>query len=66
MKTLKRWTTKLLILVLAVLPGACHYNFTGPALWSHQSSYAFETWALMWTACIVLFFLALAFDPDAP
>ncbi len=49
MKPLKR----LAVVSLSLLPSACHYFITGPALWSHNSSAAFEMWLLLWLICIV-------------
>lgn len=38
MKKLKR----LLIILLSFLPAACHVKFTGPLLWGHHTSAAFD------------------------
>jgi hypothetical protein len=51
MKKLKRMAWWLWVPV-ATLPGACHYKFTGPALWAHNSSAAFDVWVGIWIICI--------------
>ena len=47
------------IFLLALLPGACHYTFTSPALYSHNSSSAFDLWLFMWALVIVAPVVAL-------
>lgn len=58
-----RYVKKAMVLMLGCLPGAFHYHFTGPALWSHQSSAAFDLWIFLWFAAIVAFLLALCYAP---
>lgn len=44
----KLWAFKTVLLALSCLPATCHYEFTGPALWSHNSSAAFDAWLFLW------------------
>jgi hypothetical protein len=57
-----------IIVVLGLAPVSCHYAVTGPALWAHQTSYAFEAWLLMWIGGIFLAGLSLyiATRPNEP
>lgn len=54
----KRWLKDILaraiILFVGLAPVSCHYQITAPALWAHQSSYAFEAWLVMWIAAIAI------------
>lgn len=65
---LKLRAFKCLLFVLALLPSACHYTITGPALWSHNSSAAFDAWLFLWALAIVMpivvVFLPLDGDGD--
>lgn len=47
-KRVKLWLFKAGLLVFSLLPASCHYTLTGPALWSHNSSAAFDLWAFLW------------------
>lgn len=57
---------RLAVVALSLLPGACHFTWSGPFLYSHHSSAAFEIWALMWTGCIVLVVGAMCVDLKDP
>lgn len=48
---------KIFIVILSLLPGACHYMYTSPLLWKHTSSAAFDVWIAFW---IIDIFIALA------
>lgn len=50
MKTVYR----ILLVFAALIPGVLHYLYTGPALWSHNSSAAFNAWLCLWVVAIVL------------
>lgn len=54
MQTIKVWAGRAIIMLLGMFPVSCHYHFTAPALWAHQTSYAFEAWLLMWIGGILL------------
>lgn len=56
---------RLAVFVLALLPGACHYQFTAPFFWSHHSSAAFEAWAMGWVVGILLPIVALCLPLSA-
>lgn len=47
----KLWAFKAVLLAVSCLPTACHYGLTGPALWSHNSSAAFDAWLFLWLMC---------------
>ena len=56
---MKRWrewiryvASRTIILFFGLAPASCHYKITGPALWNHSSSYAFEAWLVMWIISI--------------
>jgi len=42
------------LLTLSLLPGACHFTVTGPLLWQHSSSAAFDTWVGLWVFAVAL------------
>lgn len=55
MKTLfKDWLGRAIILAVGLVPASCHYEITGPLLWAHQSSYAFEAWLVMWIISLAI------------
>jgi len=55
------------IFLLTLLPGACHYEFTAPALWAHNSSAAFEAWLACWVVAILLPLAVLFYEePKKP
>lgn len=51
----KRWLLRLIVVMLAIAPGACHFQWTAPILWAHQSSSAFDWFAGFWVLSIVWF-----------
>lgn len=53
---------KLMLFVLALLPSACHYEFTSPALWAHNSSAAFNAWLFLWF-CVIALPISVLFIP---
>lgn len=60
--------TRFILFVLALVPGAIHFLWTGPALWSHNSSSAFDLWLLMWfiaIACPIAILLLPSGEPNA-
>lgn len=59
---------RLAIVLLSLLPGACHFKWSGPFLYSHNSSSAFDLWAVMWLGCIFIVAFALCVDlkPSPP
>jgi hypothetical protein len=42
---------------IGLIPASCHYTVTGPRLWRHTSSAAFDAWVGLWIFAII--FLAL-------
>lgn len=62
LKHLARW----LIVPVSMLPGACHYELTGPALWSHNSSAAFDVWVFFWIVSFALVFWAIVWASMKP
>lgn len=54
-KTIVKWGLRLLALLIAPLPGACHFMWTAPALWAHQSSFAGQWFAGLWVLSITFF-----------
>lgn len=50
MKTKLARAARWLALIPALLPAGCHYAWTGPALWAHNSSAAFDAWLFL---CLV-------------
>jgi hypothetical protein len=57
----KLWFFKAVILALSLLPASCHYLFTGPALWSHNSSAAFDAWMFLWLMSLTAIGVAIWF-----
>jgi heme/copper-type cytochrome/quinol oxidase subunit 2 len=53
------------LFLLALLPGACHYNLTSPALWAHNSSAAFDVWVLLWAGVIAMPIMVLFLPTDS-
>lgn len=53
-KFLAVWIGRAIIVTLGLVPVSCHYEITGPALWNHHSSYAFEAWLVMWIGSILI------------
>lgn len=50
------WAIRIAVILIGILPGACHFYVTAPPLWSHQSSAAFSWWLLLWIISIGIFF----------
>jgi hypothetical protein len=48
------WAKMIGVMVVALIPGACHLTLTGPILWTHNSSRAFDTWVSFWIIDIML------------
>lgn len=46
--------TRTILFVLALGPGIINYMWLSPALWSHNSSAAFEMWMFLWFCSIAL------------
>lgn len=44
---------------LSIFPGACHFKVTGPALWGHNSSAAFDAWVGLWVLSMAAFVWAI-------
>lgn len=63
---MKKIIFKGVLFLLFLLPAACHYEFTGPALWSHNSSAAFDAWLFLWAMAIAAPILILFVPLDSP
>lgn len=58
-RTMKLWFARSIIIFIGMAPVSCHYELTAPALWKHQSSYAFEAWLALWIFSIIIAVVAL-------
>lgn len=55
---------KIVLVLFTLLPAACHYTVSGPLLWKHTSSSAFNLWLGLWIISIfsIVAGLIVAFD----
>lgn len=58
--------TRAILFVFALAPGAVHWFWTGPALWSHNSSSAFDVWLFLWAVSIGLPIAVLCLPKGEP
>lgn len=54
---------KLAVMILGAFPLWLHGCVTGPALWSHNSSAAFDAWVFLWVVSIGGFIYACLYSP---
>lgn len=52
--SVKFWAKRLGIILASLVPVACHSVFTGPMLWAHQSSAAFNWFVSLWLLAVAL------------
>lgn len=45
----------LLMFLIPLATTSCHYLFTAPMLWRHQSSSAYDTWFGLWMLNVIFF-----------
>ena len=48
-----RW----LVLLVPMATTSCHAAWTGPVLWGHDSSAAFEAWIVIWIINFIFIYL---------
>lgn len=58
MTTIRR-VARWLVMLPAFIPAGCHYAVTGPALWAHNSSSAFDAWVGLWIVALAVPFWAV-------
>ena len=44
---------KIVLVLVSLLPATCHYHVSGPLLWKHTSSSAFDLWIGLWILSIL-------------
>lgn len=61
---MKLLLSKIVLVLFSLLPAACHYHVSGPLLWKHTSSSAFDLWLGLWifSVLIIVAGLAVAFE----
>lgn len=55
---------RLILIALSCCPGVFNYFVISPALWSHNSSAAFEMWVVFWILSIAFPIFAIVVTKD--
>jgi hypothetical protein len=57
---------KIVLVLFSLLPAACHYHVSGPLLWKHTSSSAFDLWLGLWIFSVLTIVAGLVVAFERP